>query len=444
MIGLGLGSNIGFPLKNLRTAIHLLQRLPNLKILKISSVYISDAELPENAPPEWNKSYLNLAILCHSDRSPRELSHQLQQIEEQIGRRRDQRWEPRLIDIDILTWGTLQYQDEKLTIPHRSLLTRPFALLPLLEIFPEFKTSSLEHIPWLKPQAVIPFNTRTINACLSGPALMGIVNVTPDSFSDGNLFPTLESQKEQIKTLILGGAEVIDIGAESTRPNATPVSPKEEWKRLEPLLTLVKNLPTELGIDPALIPEISLDTYHPETVEKAIQHSSLQWVNDVSGEYFKDIAVLLKNTEIRYVTMHHLGVPPSAQKTIPLDQDPVSWITQWATSRIQLLQKHGLKTDQLIVDPGIGFGLTPSQNWEVLKRVGELKEHLQSINIPILVGHSRKSFLKSTLTEDTIFARDLSSSLIAFCLAEKKIDYLRIHAVSMANQTLKIFNKLNS
>ncbi len=442
MIILGLGSNMGFLLKNLRTALHELQKIPELTIKKISSVYLSEAELPEAAPQTWKKSYLNVAVAVESSLTPRALQLQLQTIEEKMGRRRDQRWEPRLIDIDILIWNNESYEDECLTIPHRSLWNRPFALLPLLEIFPEFQSPHLSSIPWLKPELEAPFRTRKIKACLNGPALMGIVNVTPDSFSDGNQCPALESQLEQIKHLILSGAEIIDIGAESTRPQASPVSSAEEWKRLKPLMKAVKDLPQQLGIDPALTPEISLDTFHPETAERALHSSSIQWINDVSGESVLEMVNLIKNTNIRYVSMHHLGVPPSSQSTLPISSDPIPLLTQWTVERIHFLDTLGLKSSQVIMDLGIGFGLSPAQTWEVLKRSGEVKKALERFEVPLLIGHSRKSFLKSVLNEDSTFSRDFASSLIAFSLAEQKIDYLRVHAVSLSNQSMKVFSQL--
>ncbi len=440
---LGLGSNIGLPLKNLRSALQQLQTLSDLNVRAISSVYISDAELPENAPYTWKKSYLNLAVRIETTLSPSALHQKIQTIEKKIGREQDARWAPRLIDIDILTWGKNAYQDETLCIPHRSLWTRPFALLPLVEIDPDFRSPKMNDIPWLKNPETAPFHTRKIQACLSGPALVGIVNVTPDSFSDGNSLPTLDKQYEHVKNLILAGAEVIDIGAESTRPHATRVSLKEEWERLELILNLCLDLPRSLGLDPALMPEISLDSFHPETIEKALNESSIDWVNDVSGASVEKMVSLLKGSNVRYVTMHNLGIPPSPSNTLPPGTNPIAHLTEWSLQRIHLLETLGLSSDQIILDVGIGFGLTTQQNWQVLQSAGSIKTALSTLNIPVLVGHSRKSFLKSSLIEDTLPMRDLASSLITFHLAEQNIDYLRIHAVPLMNQTIKIFSQLN-
>jgi dihydropteroate synthase len=191
------------------------------------------------------------------------------------------------------------------------------------------------------------------------------------------------------------------------------------------------------------MPEISLDSFHPETIERALNESTIDWVNDVSGDSVQAMASLLKGSPVRYVTMHNLGVPPSSSKTLPPSTDPIAHLREWSLQRVHLLETLGLSSEQIIVDVGIGFGLTTQQNWQVLQSAGSIKAALSTLHIPVLVGHSRKSFLKSSLIEDTLEMRDVASSLIAFHLAHQNIDYLRIHAVPLMNQTIKIFSQLN-
>ncbi len=455
MIILGIGSNIGFPLANLRRALTLLKKTPAVEIIEISSVYISDAQLPENAPNTWEKSYLNIAISCRTTLPPSEFHEKLQAIELQMGREKRTKWAPRIIDIDILAWGDLHHDTTHLSIPHPSLLTRPFALLPLLEIAAHWQPPEtfcdpeiLKDIDWLQAHHPIPFNTRKIPHRLDAPLIMGILNITPDSFSDGGQFNQPDRALQQIEAFIHAGAEIIDIGAESTRPGATPITPELEWERLEPVLALVHSAFSHPStFDPALLPKVSLDTYHFSTVHRALEKfpTVIHIINDVSGQDALKIASLLsqeKYRHIQYVSMHNLGVPADPAKTLPATVDPVKVITDWTRKHIDFLQQSGLQPHQIIIDIGIGFGLTLPQNWSLLSHTQEIKAALEPLDIPLLIGHSRKSFLKpllnATSNTQNLLERDILTSMISFHLAQKGVDILRVHSVQMTNQAMRI------
>lgn len=430
MVVIGLGSNLGTPLAHLRQALRRLRMSADIRIIGISSVYHSDAQVPEASPSHWQMAYLNMAIACHTDLSPEALLKSLKVIEATMGRpAHAKKWAPRVIDLDILIWQDLVYSSETVSIPHPTLFDRPFALLPLLELVPGWQHPALAQISWLK-RAPLPFNTRKIKHCLAGPALMGIVNITPDSFSDGGECQQVEQVLLRIQELVEAGAELIDIGAESTRPGASLISCEQEWQRLAPVLAALP----ELYIDSALKPEISIDTTKAETVIRALDYD-IDWINDVSGQECEAIAAAIRGGSTCYVSMHNLGVPP--KHMLPANCNPLEEIYAWAERQLTHLIQHGLAKEQIIIDVGIGFGLDISQSWQVLSQAGQFKK----LEVPILIGHSRKSFM--SIIEPMIANRDLVTAVIANHLAQQHIDFLRIHNVAAVNQALTTQHLLN-
>ena len=206
--------------------------------------------------------------------------------------------------------------------------------------------------------------------------LVGILNITPDSFSDGGLHFTPEKAVGAAREMIRQGAAIIDIGAESTRPGATALSSAEEWARLQPVLAALKDIP------------FSVDTRHAETASKALA-AGAAWINDVSG--FSDAAMVaaVKSNNCKLVFMNSLSVPASRDIVLPLKADAVTLILAWAKERIAALEAAGIVKNRLIFDPGIGFGKTREQSFALLRGI----EKFKVLGVPILVGHSRKSFL---------------------------------------------------
>jgi 2-amino-4-hydroxy-6-hydroxymethyldihydropteridine diphosphokinase / dihydropteroate synthase len=200
MVILGLGSNVGDRLANLRKAVIAIRTLAGVTIEQVSPVYVSDALLPENAPPEWDMPHLNLAIRIQTTLEPLDLLKQLKNIEWSIGRKPEVRhWGPRILDIDILAWDDRVIKSDMLTVPHANLQERPFAFWPLADVAPLWgfplpgnnhgKTAAQIVEAWgSRFTAEAPFRTRQINQRVDTPQLVGIINVTPDSFSDGGSF----------------------------------------------------------------------------------------------------------------------------------------------------------------------------------------------------------------------------------------------------------------
>jgi 2-amino-4-hydroxy-6-hydroxymethyldihydropteridine diphosphokinase/dihydropteroate synthase len=439
MLVLGLGCNLGDRLENLRKTLHAIKQLPVLKILQVSPLYVSDALLPENAPQDWNKPFINLAISCETSLQPLELLKQLKNIEIQIGRKpQARRWGTREIDIDILVWDDLILENEILNIPHIGLQDRPFALWPLADVAPlwvfpssgknQGKTAAQIVEAWgSRFSGEAPFHTKQINQRIDTPQLVGILNVTPDSFSDGGLFLQPEHAVKQMLHLLESGAEVIDIGAESTAPTAKRLTAEMEWQRLEPVLLAIKAQQNHCFISP----KISVDTRHSEVAAKALDLGA-DWINDVSGLDDPAMREIISHSSADCVVMHHINIPENREHVLPRAQDPVKLVYEWAEKRLQELENQGIARQRIIFDPGIGFGKMAEQSLVILKNLSAF----QALGTRILIGHSRKTFL-ALLCGLPFAERDIETMGMVLALAKQNIDYFRVHNVEMCARAIK-------
>jgi 2-amino-4-hydroxy-6-hydroxymethyldihydropteridine diphosphokinase/dihydropteroate synthase len=439
MLLLGLGSNLGDRLEHLRTAIYQLKQLSWLTIQKISPIYLSDALLPTDAPTEWNIPYLNMALSCETNATPEQVLVAIKEIERKMGRR-DQKvhWGPRVIDIDILAYDDLVINTPELVIPHVGLQERPFALWPLADIAPfwtypspglhQGKTAAEIVEPWgSRFTGNTLFGTKQILQRIEAPQLVGIINVTPDSFSDGGEFLKSENAIQQAMRLVQNGAEIIDIGAESTAPHAKAIDAETEWKRLAPILISIKEIQNTFSIPP----KISIDTRHVLTAERALA-IGVDWINDVSGLDDPAMRQLIAAAKIDCVVMHHLSLPERRDHLLPRNQDPTALVYEWGNRRLDELERDGVAREKVIFDPGIGFGKVAEQSLALLKNV----EVFKSLGTRLLIGHSRKTFL-SLLTGLPFAERDLETAVMSIPLAKMRVDYLRIHHVEMLSRTLR-------
>src|SRR3990167_2402508 len=356
MIILGLGSNVGDRLKHLRTAIQFIKDLESLTVQHVSPVYHSQALLPENAPAHWEQPFLNLAIRCKTHLDPVSLLQKMKQIEMAMGRENTHatHWGPRVIDIDILAWESLTVKDPDLTIPHPQLTVRPFALWPLADLMPlwqypvvgtNYGKSAAELVEgWgSRFSGDAPLQTRQINQRVDTPQLVGILNITPNSFSDGGLFLEPEKAYEQAERLVLAGASVIDIGAESTAPHTVPLTPEEEWMRLERVLTPLVRLKQHFIIPPLL----SVDTRHATTAAKALK-AGADWINDVTGLEDHAMQAIVAASAADCVVMHHQRIPASHLHTLPRQADNVKLVYDWAEHQIKQLTAAGIAKHRFI------------------------------------------------------------------------------------------------
>lgn len=255
------------------------------------------------------------------------------------------------------------------------------------------------------------------------PRLVAIINVTPDSFSDGGQYEKPDSALAAIAAAISEGADVIDIGAESTRPGATALTAEQEWERLEPVLA---GLSRFKGMHVVF----SLDTRHAANAKKALGYG-IKWINDVSGFSSPDMVHVAAGSDCMLVVMHSLSVPADTSVTLPEHADPISELLHFATDRFAALEAAGIERERIIFDPGIGFGKTAAQSLDIIKRIHEL----QVLDVPLLVGHSRKSFL-SQYAAGVSQDRDEATLAISKQLAAEGVDYLRVHDIAAHRKLL--------
>ncbi|MFT5259086.1 MAG: 2-amino-4-hydroxy-6-hydroxymethyldihydropteridine diphosphokinase/dihydropteroate synthase [Saprospiraceae bacterium] len=404
MIYLGLGSNLGDRRQNLQQAIELLA-VKGFTAKRCSPIVESPAWLTPEADPKWNKPYLNLVLEGQSETTPQALLKLIKEIEQQLGRNlNNPRWSPRPIDIDILVWEDLTLNTENLTIPHMAATQRPFVITPLVHLNPGLLIANktvYQHSLKLRPI----------------PLWMGIVNVTPDSFSDGGASDDEQALEKKLNNWLDEGIHVLDVGAESTRPNAQALTPDEEWQRLQPALTLIQKLIKPLHFKPI----ISIDTRHAEVADKALGYG-LDWLNDVTGLNDKNLQKLTKQEGIQAVAMHSLSVPVIPSDVLDPKQDSVEQVAQWLEQKRLQWLAAGLDLGRIIFDPGIGFGKTSLQNQALLKSCAALR----SLGFRLMMGHSRKSFMNE-LTKTAYGNRDIETLGVSMALCQQGVDVIRVH-----------------
>ena len=260
--------------------------------------------------------------------------------------------------------------------------------------------------------------------------LIAIFNITPDSFSEDS--GSIDNFKilEKIQKLLETGAKIIEIGAESTRPNATKVSIEEEWKRLEPILEQIPKLHSKHQF------RLSLDSRNEENIRKAINMGvMIDIVNDQSAFEDEKMLKLMAETQRNIVLMHNLGIPADKKKIIPENKNVIEEIFNWAEKKIKILEKVLINRKQIIFDPGIGFGKNAKQNWQILEEI----ERFQDLGAQIMVGHSRKSFLE-IVNDGVPKKRDFETAIITAHLIGK-VDYIRVHNFSKNNQVLNVIRQ---
>lgn len=407
---LGLGSNLDDRRANLARALERLEA-HGVTLVRASPVVESPAMLPDDAPVDWNRPFLNLVAHCRTELSPLAVLDGLKAIERELGRVDRGRWAPRPIDLDLLLYGDETFADERLRVPHPGITERAFVLTPLAALAPRLT------IPGRGPRTVLE-HARLGRHHL--PLWMGIVNLTPDSFSDGGELPTAEAVEARVAELAAAGAELIDLGAESTRPGAVLLSADEEWARLEPALgRLVDRYKGTL-----LRPRFSVDTYHVETARRALRLGA-DVVNDVGGLTDSAMIELAAESAAEFVAMHNLGLPADKARTLPADQDPTALVERWLEERLIEWERAGLDLAHIVFDPGIGFGKNALQSLRLLRNV----ERFHRFGLRLLVGHSRKSFMHQVAAADRM-DRDLFTIGVSLSLCRAGVDVLRVHNVA--------------
>ncbi len=249
--------------------------------------------------------------------------------------------------------------------------------------------------------------------------LMGVLNVTPDSFSDGGDFNTTESALAQAENMVKSGVDIIDIGGQSTRPGAAEISLTEELNRVIPVVEMLRQKADIFGSVP-----ISVDTTRAQ-VAKAAVDAGADIVNDISGATFdSEMLSTVAQLQVPIILMHLRGTPQTMQKLTDY-QDLIGEIGDFLESRIAAAVAAGIDKSQIIIDPGIGFAKTYNQNLEILRQLPKFR----GLDCPILVGVSRKSFIGQILNQPEAKQRVWGTAAACTSAIANSADILRVHDV---------------
>jgi dihydropteroate synthase len=250
--------------------------------------------------------------------------------------------------------------------------------------------------------------------------IMGILNVTPDSFSDGGLFNTVDIAVAHAKKMVSDGADLIDVGGESSRPGSEPLSEKEELARILPVVT---RLVGEVSVP------ISIDTYKPLVAETCLK-AGAHLINDITGLTNPNMREVASKNNVPVILMHMLGTPKSMQQK-PIYQDVLGEIKSFFQK--QIATAHKSRIQQIIIDPGIGFGKTVEHNLQILKHL----ETFKTLGCPILIGPSRKSFI-GTITGLPVNER-LEGTIAAVTVAVMNgANIVRVHDVKECRRAIQV------
>jgi len=255
------------------------------------------------------------------------------------------------------------------------------------------------------------------------PIVMGVLNLTPDSFSDGGRFHSLELALSRADQMIAEGADLIDIGGESSRPGAEPLPLAEELRRVMPVLYALR----DCGVP------LSIDTYKPEVMREAIA-AGADMINDINGFCAPGALEAVRDADCALCVMH-MQRDPQTMQVAPQYQDPVREVSAFLRERIEVLEQAGVARGRLCIDPGFGFGKSLPHNLALLKNVGAMQSEL---GLPLLAGLSRKSMI-GAITGKPVAQRLAGSLGAALVAAGQGARILRVHDVAETVDALKVW-----
>ena len=277
---------------------------------------------------------------------------------------------------------------------------------------------------------------------LSQPHVMGILNVTPDSFSDGGQFTAIDSAITHAKDMISAGATIIDIGGESTRPNAAAVSTEEEVQRVVPVVTAIRQQLGDIGKDIWL----SIDTSNPIIMQAAFEAGADIW-NDVRALKREGAAKMAAKLDIPVMLMHMRGEPTTMNNLAQYD-DVIKEVSTELTARIVEVTNAGVKREKIIIDPGFGFAKNYEHHCALLSEL----ERLQTLELPMMFGISRKRFLAEVLSRSGVEAlantqaleRDAVGTAAGIFALQQGASIIRTHNVAMMQQAVTLWQQLSA
>jgi dihydropteroate synthase len=280
----------------------------------------------------------------------------------------------------------------------------------------------MSELDWVLPDRTISFAGKL--------CVMGIVNVTPDSFSDGGQHATTETAVAHAEKLLEEGADILDIGGESTRPGALPVPLEEELRRVVPV---IKELAKRTAVP------LSVDTYKAEVARQSCAVGA-SIINDVTGLLGdKDMVQVAQDAKAGLIVMHMQNTPATMQVN-PHYKDVVKEVGEFFRRRLEALEESGIPKQRIVLDPGIGFGKTVAHNLSLLARL----EAFQKLGLPVLLGASRKGFMGKLLNRELSQRLPASLAVVCFTRMKQSAQIFRVHDVQATCDVLKVIEALES
>ncbi|XP_075506960.1 folate synthesis bifunctional protein, mitochondrial-like [Primulina tabacum] len=452
---IALGSNVGDRLHNFDEALQRMRK-SGIHITRHGCLYETEPAYVTDQP-----HFLNSAIRGMTKLVPHKLLGILKEIERDMGRVNGIRYGPRPIDLDILFYGSQRVNTDTLVIPHERIWERPFVMGPLIDLLGsdidndtikswDLFSGSPDGLfgAWEKlggelligkdeMKRVLPIASKLWNWS-SRTSVMGILNVTPDSFSDGGRFLSETSLVSHVRLMLSEGADIIDIGAQSTRPMATKLSPEQELDRLMPFLEIIKNLPEMEG------KLISVDTFYSQVAAESVSMGA-HLINDVSGgnldSHMHNVVAALK---VPYILMHMRGDPSTMQNQENLKYDNVcAEVASELYTHARDAELSGIPAWRMIIDPGIGFSKDTGQNIDILNGLPTIRSEIARRSLalsraPMLIGPSRKRFLGEICSRPEAAQRDPATvaAITAGILSGANI--VRVHNVGYNCDAVKL------
>ncbi|EFR05088.1 folic acid synthesis protein [Nannizzia gypsea CBS 118893] len=427
-----LGSNMGDRVAMIEEACREMEDR-GIKIKRTSSLF-------ETAP----------MYVIETSKSPMELLDTLQSIEIDMGRRKVIDKGPRNIDLDILLYGDSAVSNDRLIVPHKLMLEREFVLRPLCQLIPDEHplvegkdktyTSHLQALPPSNPPpvAMIPMPAGLPPITPTNPSrstlLMAVLNVTPDSFSDGGTHSSTDPTAllATVKAYIQAGVSIIDVGGESTRPNAEPVTEAEELSRVIPAIKLIRSLPEASKV------AISIDTYRAAVAEAAV-NAGADIINDISaGLLDPDMLPTMAQLQKTVMLSHTRGTPKTMNKLTHYPDGVLAGIQAELAERIRAAEQAGVRRWRIIADPGVGFAKTQDQNLTILRNLDHLRQAEELQYMPWLLGVSRKGFIGHITGVKRADERAWGTAAAVTAAIGGGADIVRVHDVKEMSQVTRM------
>ncbi|OJJ46614.1 hypothetical protein ASPZODRAFT_132700 [Penicilliopsis zonata CBS 506.65] len=443
---IALGSNVGERIEMIEQACLEMERA-SIKVKRTSSLFETAPMYVLDQDP-----FMNGVCEVETSLSPMELLNTLQSIEKELGRKKLIDKGPRSIDLDILLYDQEVFEHERLSIPHKLMLERDFVLRPLCQLIPHERSplqgknlTYLSYLNSLPPPESKPIATTHISPSFPplhsndpkrSTHIMAILNLTPDSFSDGGVHSPNDytALTTTVRRFIDSGATIIDIGGESTRPGSAPVTEAEELARVIPAIRHIRT-----AIPEADHIAISIDTYRARVAEEACA-AGADIINDVSaGLLDPDMLAVMARTGKTVILMHMRGNPSNMTKLTEYPDGVVPGVAAELLERVRAAEAAGVRRWRIILDPGLGFAKSQPHDLALLRDLPALRTEYPGLDyFPWLMGPSRKRFIGRITGVDKASDRVFGTAAAVTASVVGGADIVRVHDVHEMWQAARV------